>query len=55
MKINTLKIGKILKAEINLSVLKFMYLGQFTLDLSKCGLKMHVGVCSNEIKRKSDN
>ena len=43
--INTPKIGKILKVEINLSVLKF--------DLSKLGFK--VGVFSIEIKRKFDN
>ena len=33
LKINIPKIGKILKVEINFSVLKFMYLGQFVSDL----------------------
>ena len=37
---NTPNIGKILKVEIKLSVLKFMYLGQFASDLSKLGLKI---------------
>ena len=40
MKIDTLKIDKILKAEINLSVLKFMCLGEIASDLSKHGLKI---------------
>ena len=39
VKINTLKIGKILKVEINLSLLKLLYLGQLVLDLSKLSLK----------------
>ena len=42
VKINTPKIGKILKVEINLSVLKLMYLGQFVSDLSKLSLKIYV-------------
>ena len=54
-KINTPKIGKILKVEINLSVLKLMYLSQFALDLSKHGLKIYVRMFSIEIKRKFDN
>ena len=54
-KINTLKIGTILKVEINLSVLKLMYLSQFESDLSKLGLKIEVRVFSIEIKRKFDN
>ena len=55
MEINTLKIGKILKVELNLSVLKFMYLGSFASDLSKLGLKMYVRVFSIEIKSESNN
>ena len=42
VKINTPKIGKILKVAINLSVLKLTYLGQFVSDLSKLGLKFLV-------------
>ena len=53
--INTPKINKILKVEINLSVLKFMYLGQIALDLSKLGLKTYVRVFSIQIKRKFDS
>ena len=55
MKINTPKFDKILKVEINLSVLKFMYLGQIASDLNKCGFKVYVKVFSIEIKRKFDN
>ena len=40
VKIITLRIGKILKVEINLSVLKLTYFGQFVSDLSKFGLKI---------------
>ena len=40
VKIKTLTIGKILTLEINFSVLKMMYLGQFVLDLSKPGLNI---------------
>ena len=39
VKINTPKIYTILKVEINLSVLTFMYLSQIASDLSKHGLK----------------
>ena len=38
-KINTPKNGKILKVEINLSLLKMIYIGQFILDFNKLGLK----------------
>ena len=38
--INTLRIGKIVTVEINLSVSKLMYLVQFVSDLSKRGLKI---------------
>ena len=55
MKINTLKIGKILNVENNLSVLKLMDLDQFVSDLSEHGLKISVGVFSVKIKRQSDN
>ena len=37
---NTLRIGKILTVEINLSILKVMNLGQFVSDLSKLSLKI---------------
>ena len=39
-KINTLKIGKIVKFEINLLFLKLMYLSQFVSNLSKLRLKI---------------
>ena len=55
VKINTRKIGKILKVESNLSLLKLMYLSYFVSDLSKLGLKIYVRVFSIEIKRKFDN
>ena len=45
MKINTPKIGKILEVEINLSVLKLIYLGEFVSDLKKFFI---------EINRKCD-
>ena len=40
LKINTPKIDKVLKVEINLSVLEFMYFDQIELDLSKLGLNI---------------
>ena len=49
------KISKILKVKINLSVLKFMYLTQFILDLSKLDLKIYVKVFPIEINRKFYN
>ena len=39
MKIYSLKIGEILKAEMNFSFLKLIYLSQFVFDLSELGLK----------------
>ena len=53
MKINTPKIDKIMKIEINLSFLKFMYLGQVVSDLSKLDLKIEVRVFS--IEKKPNN
>ena len=55
VKINTPKIYKIYKVEINLSPLKLMYLDQFVSDLSDLGLNIQVIVFSIEIKRKLDN
>ena len=53
MKINTPKIDKIMKIEINLSFLKFMYLGQVVSDLSKLDLKIEVRVFSIETKNQT--
>ena len=55
VKINTMRFGKILTVEINLSVLKLMFLGQFVLYLRKRGLKMKFRELFVEIKRKFDN
>ena len=40
VRINTIRIGKILTVEINQSVLKSMFVSQFLSDLSKLGLKI---------------
>ena len=53
--INTMKICKILKVEINLPVLKVMFFCQFIWDLKKLGSKIKVTVFSVEIKTKFDN
>ena len=55
MKINTPKIGEILKVEINLSLLKLIYLGQFVSDLRKLGPAILLRVFSVQIKRKIGN
>ena len=44
VRINTPKIGKILKAEINLLVLKLTYFGQFAANFWKLGLRIYVRV-----------
>ena len=44
-----------LKVEINLSVLKLMYLNHFVSDLSNLGLKIQIRVFSTDIKRKFNN
>ena len=51
VKINTTKIGKTLKVEINLSVLKFMHLGQFLLDSNKLGSKIKVRMFLLKLKK----
>ena len=52
-KINAPKNGKILKVEINLSLLKMIYVGQFVLDLTN--LISKVRVFSIEINREINN
>ena len=48
------EIGSIQEDEINLSVLKLMYIGQFVSDLSKFALTIQVGLFSVEINKNID-